>query len=281
MEHSVSLAMDDIDFMRQDVKFTVTLPPSTFIHPPGVSLKYFLHGCHSDKSMLAGAAVVSSDGLCPPFDMGPNKNQFQHLFGIEFNYKNHSRVHGILPFEFARCFGFIDSLTYHLSQPANKFSLDAAIPARTLAWLFKQIHTHLTFIRDSNCEIFSPNQFAAPAATIQAFGNGAIGARLPSHARRVEAYAADSKCCAIQDLVINPGKICKETLKNVHYSYRQPLHQSFIVIEDDMLIFREPIQGSTSYTRLQIVPRGLYDIVFIAFHSNPIGGHLNAYRTVH
>ena len=48
-----------------------------------------------------------------------------------------------------------------------------------------------------------------------------------------------------------------------------------------MLIFREPIQGSTSYTRLQIVSRGLYDIIFIAFHSNPIGGHLNAYRTFH
>ena len=48
-----------------------------------------------------------------------------------------------------------------------------------------------------------------------------------------------------------------------------------------MLIFWEPIRGSTSYTRLQIVPRGLYDIIFIAFHSNPIGGHLNAYRTLH
>ena len=228
--------------------------------------------------MLAGAAVISSDGLCPPFDASPNNNLFQHLFGIEFNYDNHSRVRGISPFEFARCFGFIDDLTYRLSQPANKFSLDAAVPARTSTWLFEQVHAHLTFIRDSNCEIFSPNQFAAPAATIQAFVNGAIGARLPSHARWVEAYAADPECCAIRDLIHNPGKICKETLKNVHYTYRQPLHQSFIVIEDDILIFREPIRGSTSYAR---VPRGLYDIIFIAFHSNPIGGHLNAYHTLH
>ncbi len=181
-EHSVSLAMDDVDFMRQDVWFTATLPPSTFIHPPRVLLKYFLHGGHSDESMLAGAAVVLSDGLCPPFDACPNKNLFQHLFVVEFNYENHSCIRGISPFEFARCFGFIDDLTYRLSQPANKFSLDAAIPARTLAWLFEQIHAYLTFIRDLNCEIFSPNQFAAPAATIQAFVNGAIGARLPSHA---------------------------------------------------------------------------------------------------
>ena len=273
--------MDDVDFMRQDVKFTAMLPPLTFIHPPGVLLKYFLHGCHSDESMLAGVAVVSSDGLCPPFDAGPNKNLVQHLFGIEFNYKNHSCVRGISPFEFARCFGFNNDLIYHLSQPANKFSLDAAVPARTSAWLFEQIHAHLTFIRDSNCEIFSPNQFAAPAATIQAFVNGAIGARLPSHAWWVEVYATDFECCAIQDLVINPGKICKESLKTAHYSYRQPLRQSFKVMEDDMLLFREPIRGSTSYARLQIVPRGSYDIIFIAFHSNPIGGHLNTYHTLH
>jgi hypothetical protein len=178
--------MEDDDFMRQDVKFTATLPPSTFIHSPGITLKYFLHGCHLDESMLAGAAVILSDGLCPPFDASPNTNLFQHLFGIEFNYDNHSRVRGILPFEFARPFGFVDDLTYRLSQPANKFSLDAAVPARTSAWLFEQVHAHLTFIRDSNCEIFSPNQFAAPAATIQAFFNGAIGTRLLSHAQWVE-----------------------------------------------------------------------------------------------
>ena len=168
--------------MRQDVKFMAMLPPSTFIHPPGVLLKYFLHGCHSEESMLAGTAVISSDGLCPPFDAGPNKNLFKHLFGIEFNYENHSCVHGILPFKFVHCFGFIDNLTYRLSQPANKFSLDAAIPACTLAWLFEQSHAHLTFIRNSNCEIFSPNQFAVPAATIQAFVNGTIGACLRTHA---------------------------------------------------------------------------------------------------
>ena len=280
-EHPVSLAMDDDDFIRQDIKFTATLPPPTFIHSPGVAIKYFLHGYHSDESMLAGAAVISSDGLCPPFDASPNKNLFQHLFEIKFNYENHSCIRGISPCEFACCFGFFDDLTYRLSQPANKFSLDAAIPARTSAWLFEQVHAHLTFLRDSNCEIFSPNQFAAPAATIQAFVNGAIGARLPSHAQWVEAYAADPECCAMRDLVLNPGKLSKETLKGIHYTYCQLLRQSFIVIKDDMLIFREPIRGSNSYTCLQIIPRGLHDIIFIVFHSNPIGGHLNAYHTLH
>jgi hypothetical protein len=88
----------------------------------------------------------------------------------------------MLLFEFAPCFGFIDNLTYQLSQPANKFCLEAAVPGCTSAWLFEQVYAHLTFIRDSNCEIFSPNQFAAPAATIQAFINGTIGARFLSRA---------------------------------------------------------------------------------------------------
>ena len=48
-----------------------------------------------------------------------------------------------------------------------------------------------------------------------------------------------------------------------------------------MLIFKEPIIGSTSFTRLQIVPKELYNLIFISFHVNPIGGHLNAYRTLH
>jgi hypothetical protein len=48
-----------------------------------------------------------------------------------------------------------------------------------------------------------------------------------------------------------------------------------------MLILQEPICGSRSYTRLQLIPRELHNILFIAFHTNAIGGHLNAYRTLH
>jgi hypothetical protein len=75
-EHSVLLAKDDDDFMRQDVQFTATLPEPTLAIPPGVLGKYFLHREHSEESMLAVVAVVSSDGLCPPFDASPNKNMF-------------------------------------------------------------------------------------------------------------------------------------------------------------------------------------------------------------
>jgi hypothetical protein len=53
------------------------------------------------------------------------------------------------------------------------------------------------------------------------------------------------------------------------------------VIKDEMLIFNEPIQGGSLYTLLQLVPAEFYNIIFVAFHSYAIGGHLNAYRTLH
>ncbi len=54
-----------------------------------------------------------------------------------------------------------------------------------------------------------------------------------------------------------------------------------IVLEDGILIYRKPIIGKGSYTRLQLVPREFYNILFVAFHLNPVGSHLNAYRTLH
>jgi hypothetical protein len=126
-----------------------------------------------------------------------------------------------------------------------------------------------------------PKQYAAPAPTIQAFVNSAIGLQLPSHSCWGQVYLDDPECTTLCHLVENPGKICKETLKDFHYCYRQPLHQSQIVIKDNMLIYHKPIRASSSYTWLQIVSKALFNIVFVAFHSNPIGGHFNAYRTLH
>ena len=280
-DHAVSLGRTDDDFCRQDIRYHVCDPTTPSDYPPGVIVAYHLLHQAVDKGSLSGSAVLSPDSLCPAFDACPNTNMFGHFFGIEFHFGDHTHVRGISQFEFARCFGFMDDLTYRLSQPGNRYSLDAATPALTSTWLFDQILTRLILIRDSNCEVFAPRQFAAPSATIQSFVSGAIGSRLTSHQRWVEAYAADKECVELFSLVRNPGKICKDTLKEVHYCYRQPLQSSHLVIENDFLIFWEPIRGSASYTRLQIVPTDLRNIVFTAFHSNPIGGHFNSYRTLH
>jgi hypothetical protein len=86
---------------------------------------------------------------------------------------------------------------------------------------------------------------------------------------------------AIRDLILNPAKINSNALSAINFNYCGPLRQSQIVIEDGMLIYREPMRGGSSYTRLQLVPLEFYNIIFIAFHSNAIGGHFNAYRTLH
>jgi hypothetical protein len=128
------------------------------------------------------------------------------------------------------------------------------MPAQTSAWLFEQVPTHLVYLRDSNCKIFSPNQFAAPAATIQAFVNGAIGVRLTLHKKWVQAYSDDTEMCIICKLVLDPSKINTATLNTVHHNFRAPLRQSLIFIENGLLLYKEPICGGSSYTCLQLIP---------------------------
>jgi hypothetical protein len=48
-----------------------------------------------------------------------------------------------------------------------------------------------------------------------------------------------------------------------------------------MIIYQEPICGSRSFTRLQVIPKALFGIICTAFHTNPIGGHFNAYCILH
>jgi hypothetical protein len=119
------------------------------------------------------------------------------------------------------------------------------------------------------------------AATIQTLINGAICTWLPLRERWVQAYANDSKLCTVCELALNPSLITTQALSKVNHNFCGPLRQSLVSVEDDMLIFREPISGSDSYMRLTLVPRELYNIMFIAFHTNLIGGHLNAYRMLH
>jgi hypothetical protein len=133
------------------------------------------------------------------------------------------------------------------------------MPPRTSAWLFKQVHAYLVYLQDTNTELFLPNQFAALAATIQAFVNGAIGTQLPSQEQWIRAYSDDQEMSTIHNLVCNPFKINSMTLNMVNYNYQAALCQSQIVIKYEMLIFNEPIQGGSSYTRLQLVLAEFYN----------------------
>jgi hypothetical protein len=81
--------------------------------------------------------------------------------------------------------------------------------------------------------------------------------------------------------VLNPSLINNQALAKINHNYCGPLRQSLISVENDMLILKEPIGRTSSYMHLQLVPQELSNILFIAFHINAIGGHLNAYWTLH
>ncbi len=280
IEHSLSPGRDDNEFNA--TKMIAAVPkPITGQQSRGVAVKYHLHCADLDATILAGSTVLSTGGLFPPFESCPNRNLFQQFFGIEFIHNGHTHVRAISTYEFACCFGLVELIQYRLSHEKHKFGLDASMPGRTSAWLFEKIHSHLVYLCDANSEVFSPNQFAARAATIQTLVSGAICTRLPSRERWVQVYANDGGLHAVRELALNPSLITTRPLSQVNHNFCGPLRQSLISVKDDMLIFREPISGCDSYTCLTLVPRELYNILFVAFHANPIGVHLNAYRTLH
>jgi hypothetical protein len=249
----------------------------------GIRPLYFLHRQGDNPNNLAGSLVVHTDSWAPAFSPVATPNVFGHYFGIKFIHSSSTYVRAISPFEFASMFRLTDELTYKLSQPSNIFCLDAGIPALTSASVFAEVLDRLTLIRSRNFDIFQPHQVTAPAACVQAFLNGAVGVRLPRPEEWSKAYEDDRETTAILRFVDNPGTITSKNLEEakLHTSYRAGLRQSHFAREDNFLVYREPIAGSDSFTRLIVVPAILRNIVFIAFHSNSVGGHFNVVRTFH
>jgi hypothetical protein len=246
-----------------------------------VVIKYHVHCKGSDSTLLAGSSILSGDSVCLLFESCPNQNLFQHFFGLEFHHDGHTYVCAISTYKFARCFNLIDKVQYPMFHKRYKFGLDAAMPVCMSAWLLEHVNSHLVYLCNSNSKIFLPNQFAVPAAPIQTLVNGTICTRLPSKEQWIQAYANDTELCAVQDLALNLSTITNQTLSKVNHNYCTPLRHSLISFEDNMLILRKPISRTSSFTCLQLAPTELINIIFIAFHTNPIGGHLNAYRTLH
>ena len=142
------------------------------------------------------------------------------------------------------------------------------------------MHDRLLSIHDSNLEIFDPSNHAAPAALANVFVNGSIGHRLPDAAAWKKAYDSDEESRQLLRMINNPSLVVNEHLSKVHHTLRMPLRQRLLVLENDMIIYREPLGGgSDSFCKLRYVPSSLRNTIFIAFHANPIGGHFNYYRT--
>jgi hypothetical protein len=108
---------------------------------------------------------------------------FQQFFGIKFHFEGHTYICAISAYESTRCFSLVGQIQYHLSHDKYKYGLDASMPSKTLGWIFEQVHSHLVHLRDTHSKVFSLDQFAAPAATIQTLVNVAVCTTLPSRER--------------------------------------------------------------------------------------------------
>ncbi len=243
-----------------------------------IMILYHLHCADKDAAILDGSGILSPLSLCPLFEACSTRNLFQHFFGIKFHFDGHTYVRTNSTFEFACCFNLVENIQYRLSYEKYCFGMDASMPAQTFTWVFQQVHSQLVFLRNLNYEMLSPNQFPAPAATIQTLVNGTNCTCLPLREWWLRAYDNNVELCIVCKLVLNPSLICNKRLSEVNHNYRGPLRQSQILIKDGMLILHKPICSSTLYTRLQLVPQEMYNILFIAFHTNAIGRHLNVYH---
>ena len=128
---------------------------------------------------------------------------------------------------------------------------------------------------------FHAGNFAAPAEHVQASVNGTVATRLPDCQTWVADYDSDPNLARVRDIICNPASLSIDTLKYIPFNYHSALWQALIVIKNDLLIYRKPIAGGMSYTKLILVPSSLRNILCIAFHLNALGGHFNAYRTLH
>jgi hypothetical protein len=254
-EHAISLAHNDADFDKQDTQLKVSTIKSMPNNDRGIIIKYSIHRPDSDNTVLVGLEVISVDGLCPAFNACPNLNISKPILDSSLIMRV---THTSKPFHPTNLFTASTSSTSSLTDSFNHHTNFASTPLCLLAhpsgYSSKSTHIWCTLEIDANSELFLPNQFAAPAATIQAFVNGAIRIWLPSRDQWIKAYSNDKEMSTICDLITNPFKINNTTLNTVNYNYRVALCQSLIVIEDDMLIFRGPVRGGSSYTRLQLVP---------------------------
>jgi hypothetical protein len=126
------------------------------------------------------------------------------------------------------------------------------------------------------------SQHAASAAiSISSYLSGSTSTTLPSRDFWINAYRCNPETSLMLDMLSNPSLIVKENLEKIHYVYRQPLRSGMIKLHEEMLYIYEHIDFVGNHIKLQIVPAELRNVIFIAFHANPISSHFDLYHTFH
>eukprot|EP00956_Cyclotella_meneghiniana_P008386 scaffold11286_cov51-Cyclotella_meneghiniana.AAC.2 len=234
-------------------------------------------GSPAESSIGTGEYDVNH--LFPPISED-NENTFGRLFGIEFTCMETDLVRPISPYEVVRGFGFSDATTQHLAKRPCLELLRGAVPQRTSHNILTCALNRLRDIRDASVNVDSSTPFNCASGTAQIFLQGATGMTLPDETTWRKAYLADEETDLILGMIKNPSLMTNENMQRIHYVYRDYLRYSQIMKDEKgMLYIRSSLQGSDDMVDLQIVPASLKNVVVIAFHANPIGGHFNAWRT--
>ena len=64
-------------------------------------------------------------------------------------------------------------------------------------------------------------------------------------------------------------------------NYCLPARPGYFTIKKDILYMKKLFKNDVKFVDLRIVPKLLQNIIFVAFHANPIRAHIDTPRTVH
>ena len=183
--------------------------------------------------------------------------------------------------EYAACYSLHHSLTELLASTLDNIQiLDHSMPGYTSSELLHTLHHKINQIRSQSSEIFNPSTGIATPWS-HSYTAGCTIIKMPTRQEWIKEYNKDPGRQEINRMLKNPGLIKKENLLKIHYVYRAPLRHMYITQEDGLLYLKERLMDRDTYVKLQIVPKSLRNIIFIAFHSNPAGAHFSLYQTFH
>ena len=232
---------------------------------------------------LQGTLVYDTYFPAPPLGE-KNSNIFGELFGILYKDESgllHTRRISI--FEYCRCFGLQNEVLHKVAENNRNLELlRNSLPACTSSFLLEKAFELLRLVI-SDHENFAIEQHPdiAPAAISNVLTNSIVHHKIPDDDVWRKAVQDDSECKLMLQMIQNPAIITQENLNKLHYTLRQPMRNSNIFEKNGIIFIKEKIPSKNISVALKIVPASLRNIIFIAFHSNPIGGHLSAYHTVH
>ena len=278
MSNQPSASSDEAESDRFRTKDSATIVSKQY----SSQVEFHLIRKNHDPVSLVGTKVFSRNGTAPALEH-PNFNPFQRLFGITFNdSSDQSRVRIISPYEYCQCWNMDRNLIIPFARNISNIDLlETALPGNTSAAIMEAILCTLTSIRMEQSDFMDTSSEAAPAATAHTFLLGATTLKLPTVETWRESYLQDDESKRIMNMIENPSLIGKEALDKVHYIFRQPIRDNRIKLIDGLLFIQEIIDISGNFIQLQIVPTRLRNIIFTAFHANPIGDHFDLYHTFH